>query len=37
MYIPEFACGFIAGAVVGIAALIVIVLIVDKTDNKKDK
>ena len=37
MYIPEVACGFIAGAVVGVTALIVIALIVDKTGNKKDK
>lgn len=32
MYIPEFALGFIAGAVIGITALIVIALIVDKRD-----
>lgn len=32
MYIPEFACGFVVGAVVGITALIVIALIVDKRD-----
>lgn len=30
MYIPEFACGFIAGAVVGVAALIVIAIIAGK-------
>ena len=32
MYIPEFACGFIAGVVVGCAALLVIALIADKKD-----
>lgn len=30
MYIPEFACGFIAGIITGVAALIVIVLISTK-------
>lgn len=32
MYIPEFALGFITGAVIGITILIVIALIVDKRD-----
>lgn len=32
MYIPEFALGFIAGAVVGVTTLIVIALIADKRD-----
>ncbi len=36
MYIPEFALGFIAGAVVGITALIIIAIIADKKD-KEDK
>lgn len=30
MYIPEFACGFILGAVVGVIAVIVIALAADK-------
>lgn len=30
MYISEFACGFITGAIVGIAALITIALIATK-------
>lgn len=32
MYIPEFACGFIAGAIVGITALIIIAIIADKKE-----
>lgn len=36
MYIPEFACGFIVGAIVGITTLIVIAIIADKRD-KEDK
>ena len=35
MYIPEFACGFIAGFVVGIITLIVICLSVDKHDKEE--
>lgn len=35
MYIPEFVCGFIAGAAVGIIALVVICLAVDKHDKEK--
>lgn len=35
MYIPEFIIGFIAGAVVGIIALVVICLAVDKHDKEE--
>ncbi len=35
MYIPEFICGFIAGAVVGVITLIVICLAVDKHDKEE--
>lgn len=32
MYIPDFACGFILGAVVGVITVIVIALAADKKD-----
>lgn len=32
MYIPEFACGFIVGAIVGVTTLIVMAIIADKRD-----
>lgn len=35
MYIPEFICGFIAGAVVGVITLIVICLAVGKRDKEE--
>lgn len=35
MYIPEFVCVFIAGVVVGVIALIVICLAVDKHDKEE--
>ena len=37
MYIPEFACGFILGAVVSAVLLIVISLTVASKDKKDEK
>lgn len=35
MYIPEFVCGFVSGAIIGTVTLIIIAVIHDKHDRKK--